>query len=373
MALSPFRIPRSVFRNRSPFLLVAGARPNFMKVAPIARVFRQRKIAHRLLNTGQHHDPALSDVFLRELGLGAPDYNLAVRSGTHAQTTARVLERAEPILQKLRPRAVIVVGDVNSTLAAALAAAKLHLPVAHVEAGLRSRDRSMPEETNRILTDLLSDLLLTPSADADANLRAEGIPQSRIARVGNVMIDSLRIALQGEPPIPKAEADDFFLMTFHRPSNVDSRTGLLRLIHFLDQAARLRPVLLPLHPRTRARLRKLGLWQKIAAIAGLRLTEPVGYFDFIRHMRRARAVVTDSGGIQEETSHLGVPCLVMRTTTERPVCVRLGTSELMGEDYDKALRRLGVILRGRWKKPKPIPLWDGHAAERIVAALLDRF
>ncbi len=355
--------------NASPFLLVAGARPNFMKVAPIAREFRRRRIAHRLLNTGQHHDAALSSVFLHELGLGRPDYNLGVGSGSHAQTTARVLERAEPILQKLRPRAVIVVGDVNSTLAMALAATKLHIPVAHVEAGLRSRDRLMPEETNRILTDLISDLLLTPSADADANLRGEGIPASRIARVGNVMIDSLVDALKRA----RRPTSDFLLMTFHRPSNVDSLAGLKRLTDFLKKATQLLPVELPLHPRTRVQLQKHRLWKTFSAIPNLRIMEPVGYFDFVNRMRCARAVVTDSGGVQEETSYLGVPCLIMRTTTERPICVERGTAELMGENYNRALARLRSILRGNWKKPKPIPLWDGKTAPRIVKSLLGMF
>ncbi len=356
-----------------PFLLVAGARPNFMKVAPIAREFRKRKIHHQLLNTGQHHDPALSDVFLRDLGLGKPDYNLGVGSGTHAQTTARVLKRAEPILQKLKPRGVIVVGDVNSTLAMALTATKLHIPVAHVEAGLRSRDRSMPEETNRILTDMISDMLLTPTADADMNLRKEGIPASRIVRVGNVMIDSLVAALRRFPADSEHGNPDFLLMTFHRPSNVDSRDGLVRLIAFLKKAAQLLPVQLPLHPRSCVQLRKHRLWKSITSIPHLHIFKPLGYFDFVNQMRHATAVVTDSGGIQEETSWLGIPCLIMRTSTERPVCIDHGTAELMSGNYDLALSRIHVILEGRWKKPKPIPLWDGRAADRIVRALASRF
>lgn len=355
----------------SVFLLVAGARPNFMKVAPIAREMRRRRIPYRLLHTGQHHDPSLSRIFLRDLGLGRPDYNLDVGSGSHSQTTARVLERSEPILQKLRPRAVVVVGDVNSTLALALASVKLHIPVAHVEAGLRSRDRSMPEEINRIATDLISDLLLTPSADGDANLRSEGVSPARIVRVGNVMIDSLAVALQHLPRAARGE--DFFLMTFHRPSNVDSRTGLLRLIRFLRQSATLLPVELPLHPRTQARLKKFRLWKPFRTIPHLRLLDPMGYFDFVGRMRLARAVVTDSGGVQEETTHLGVPCLIMRTTTERPICCTHGTAELMGEDYDAALQRLRHLLRGKWKKNRRIPLWDGHAATRIVTALCRHF
>ncbi len=356
-----------------PFLLIAGARPNFMKVAPLARAMRRRGVAWRLLHTGQHHDPLLSDVFLRELRLGRPHYHLNVGSGSHAQTVARALERAEPVLQKLRPRAVVVVGDVNSTLALALAATKLHLPVAHVEAGLRSRDRAMPEEINRILTDQISDLLLTPSPDADANLRAEGIPPARIRRVGNVMIDSLTFALRRSPPVPVKNSAEFWLMTFHRPSNVDAKDGLRRLIRFLREAAVLRPVEFPLHPRTRASLEGHGLWKAFCAIPNLRIVRPIGYFDFVDRMRRARAVVTDSGGVQEETAFLGIPCLVMRTTTERPICVTRGTTELMGGDFEGALRRLRKILAGRWKKPRPIPLWDGKTADRIVTALLKTF
>ncbi len=354
---------------KNPFLLVAGARPNFMKVAPIARILRKRRVAFRLLNTGQHHDPALSDVFLKQLRLGSPDYNLGVGSGTHAETTARVLERGEKILLKLKPRAVIVVGDVNSTFAMALAAVKLHLPVAHVEAGLRSRDPSMPEEINRILTDRISDLLFTPSSDADANLKAEGIPSRKKVRVGNVMIDSLVAAL---PLLPKPIEKSFVLMTFHRPSNVDSAAGLKQLTFFLKDVAKRIPIVLPLHPRTRTQLKKFHMWDFLIRIPNLKLTGPLGYFEFLNHMRSARAVVTDSGGIQEETTYLGVPCLVMRTTTERPICVKYGTAMLLGSNYTMATACLEGILDGIWKKPKPIPLWEGHAAERIVSALIKR-
>jgi UDP-N-acetylglucosamine 2-epimerase (non-hydrolysing) len=363
----------STLSRTPPFLLVAGARPNFMKVAPILRELRRRRIPSRLMNTGQHHDPALSDVFLRDLGLGRPDYNLEVGSGTHAEVTARVLRHSEPVLLALKPRAVVVVGDVNSTLAVALAAGKLNLPVVHVEAGLRSRDRMMPEETNRILTDCISDLLLTPSRDADANLRQEGIPASRIACVGNVMIDSLEFALRKLRSSAGKCGDSGFLMTFHRPSNVDARDGLERLGRFLKAAAALRPVLLPLHPRTRRRLEQSRLWNAFRSIPNLQIVEPLAYFDFVDRMRRATAVVTDSGGIQEETSYLKMPCLVMRTTTERPICCQRGTAELIGEDFERALRRLRAILDGRWKRGCPIPLWDGHTAHRIVSVLLKRF
>ncbi|MDD2708751.1 MAG: UDP-N-acetylglucosamine 2-epimerase (non-hydrolyzing) [Verrucomicrobiae bacterium] len=357
-------------KSSSPFLVVAGARPNFMKVAPILREMRRRNIPCRLLNTGQHHDPALSDIFLKELGLGKPAYNLEVGSGSHAIVTARVMERCEPIIQKLRPRAVVVVGDVNSTLAAALTAAKLRVPVAHVEAGLRSRDRAMPEEINRIATDHVSDLLLTPSSDANANLRQEGIPNSKIKLVGNVMIDSLQLALRRKNRGLSAPKGDYFLMTFHRPSNVDSRDGLKRLAAFLDSAARLLPVHLPLHPRTQNRISGFKLGKLFTTTPRLHLHPPLGYFDFIHWLRNARGVVTDSGGIQEETAHLNVPCLIMRTTTERPICVTRGSSELIGEDYDKALSRLRRIRLGRWKQAKSIPLWDGHTAHRIVDALV---
>jgi UDP-N-acetylglucosamine 2-epimerase (non-hydrolysing) len=334
---------------------------------------RRRGVPCRLLNTGQHHDPLLSDIFLRELGLGRPDISLGVGSGSHAATVARALERAEPVLQRLNPRAVVVVGDVNSTLALALAASKLHLPVAHVEAGLRSRDRTMPEEINRVLTDQISDLLLTPSADADVNLRAEGVPSARICRVGNVMIDSLVFALRGRRPRRVTEGEGFWLMTFHRPSNVDSKDGLRRLICFLRSAAGMLPVELPLHPRTRARLEAFGLWKSFHSIPGLRLHLPLGYLDFVDRMRRARAVVTDSGGVQEETAFLGIPCLVMRDTTERPICLTRGTTELFGGDFERALRRLAAARRGAWKKPHPIPRWDGRSGERIVSALVRRF
>jgi UDP-N-acetylglucosamine 2-epimerase (non-hydrolysing) len=355
----------------SPFLLVTGARPNFMKVAPIAREMRKRKIAYRLLHTGQHHDPALSDVFLKELGLGRPHFSLGVGSGSHAQVTARVMRNSEPILNKLKPRAVVVVGDVNSTLAMAVTASKMHIPIVHVEAGLRSRDRTMPEETNRVLTDVISDLLLTPSADADRNLKKEGISSQRIARVGNVMIDSLKAALSKAAQSKSRRS--FVLMTFHRPSNVDSKTGLERLIRFLKETSSFTPIELPLHPRTHHQLQKFGLLKRIQSIPGLSLTKPMGYFEFISKMRSAAAVVTDSGGIQEETSYLGIPCLIMRTTTERPVCITHGTAELMGENFVKATRRLREILKGKRKWGKKIPLWDGKTATRIVAALTARF
>jgi UDP-N-acetylglucosamine 2-epimerase (non-hydrolysing) len=354
-----------------PFLLVTGARPNFMKVAPIAREMRKRKISYRLLHTGQHHDPALSDIFLKQLGLGRPHFSLGVGSGTHAQVTARVMRNAEPILTKLKPRAVVVVGDVNSTLAMAVTASKMHLPIVHVEAGLRSGDRMMPEETNRILTDVISDLLLTPSADADQNLKLEGISSERIARVGNVMIDSLKIALS-KAPRTKSKSE-FVLMTFHRPSNVDSKSGLEKLIRFLKQVSSFTQIELPLHPRTHHQLQKFGLLKNLQGIRGLSLSEPIGYFEFASKMRSASAVVTDSGGIQEETSYLGVPCLIMRTTTERPICITHGTAELMGENFSRAAKRLRDILRGKPKRKKKIPLWDGKTAKRIVSVLRARY
>lgn len=359
--------------KKSPFLIVAGARPNFMKVAPICREMRKRGISYKFLNTGQHHDPSLSDVFFKELGLGRPDYNLEVGSGTHAQTTARVMERSEPIISQLKPRCVIVVGDVNSTLAISMTATKLHVPIAHVEAGLRSHDWKMPEEINRIVTDRVSNLLLTPSPDADENLKKEGFAKQRIVRVGNVMIDSLVYTLGKKSLSNFIKKSNFLLMTFHRPSNVDSLKGLKKLLNFLEQSARLLPIQLPLHPRTKVQLEKFKLTKAAQAIQGLELLPPLSYSDFVQRMQHATAVVTDSGGIQEETSYLGIPCLIMRTTTERPICISKGTSELMGEDYDKAHIRLRSIVKSGKVKAVKIPLWDGRAAVRIVRALAERY
>jgi len=364
-------------KKRAPLrlLLVAGARPNFMKVAPLLRELRARPglFEARLVHTGQHYDEAMSDIFFEELEIPKPDIHLGVGSGSHAVQTARIMEAFEKVLVADRPDWVVVVGDVNSTLACSVVAAKMSPPVrvAHVEAGLRSRDRSMPEEVNRVVTDALSDLLFTTSADADVNLRHEGIERRRIHRVGNVMIDTLRRFLA------RADSSDvmrrlgiaapFALLTLHRPSNVDDEAALRRIFTALETVAQEIPIVFPVHPRTVKMMRELGVGADAGGSGGLRLIEPLGYPDFLHLQKRARLVLTDSGGIQEEASILGVPCLTLRENTERPITTTRGTNVLVGSDTKKILGAARRILRAPVPRPRPIPLWDGRAAGRIAA------
>jgi UDP-N-acetylglucosamine 2-epimerase (non-hydrolysing) len=358
-------------------LHVVGARPNFMKVAPLIVQLRRIAGVHQVLvHTGQHYDAKMSDVFFQDLGMPAPDVHLGVGSGTHAQQTAKVMTEIEPVLLREKPDMAVVAGDVNSTLAVALVAAKLGIPVAHIEAGLRARDWGMPEEVNRVLTDRLSDLLFTPSRDGDANLIAEGIEPRRIHFVGNVMIDSLRAAL------PRARESHiherlglrrgaYALATVHRPSNVDEPAALARVVAALSETAALTPIVFPIHPRTRARIEADGkLRARLAATPGLQLTEPLGYLDFLALVEGARLVMTDSGGIQEETTALSVPCLTMRENTERPVTVEVGTNQLVGCDPAQIVPAAAAVLAGRAKKGALPELWDGKAAERIADVLV---
>jgi UDP-N-acetylglucosamine 2-epimerase (non-hydrolysing) len=353
--------------------VVAGTRPNFMKVAPILRALTQRNVPARLVHTGQHFDAAMSDVFFRDLGMPVPDARLQAGGGTHAEQTAAVLVGVEKELIANRPRALVVVGDVTSTVASALAAAKLGIPVVHVEAGLRSRDWTMPEEINRVVTDQLSDLLLTPSADAAPNLRAEGIADERIVFVGNVMIDSLHYACN-RPTDALArfglDAGRYALATLHRPANVDAREPMERMLDALSAIATRIPLLFPVHPRTVARAASLGLEERMRAIAGLRIVDPIGYDDFVTLMARAKLVATDSGGIQEETTALGVPCLTMREGTERPITVSEGTNTVVALDAARIAREVDAILGGRGKTGRVPEGWDGHAGERIADAVL---
>ncbi|MFN2597745.1 MAG: non-hydrolyzing UDP-N-acetylglucosamine 2-epimerase [Pyrinomonadaceae bacterium] len=357
---------------------VVGARPNFMKVAPIAEAMRRRgrEFAPLLVHTGQHYDARMSDDFFRDLGLPRPDVHLGVGSGTHAQQTAAVMQRFEPVVLEHKPDWVVVVGDVNSTVACALVCAKLNTRVAHVEAGLRSRDRTMPEEINRLLTDQIADLLLTPSPDADENLRAEGIPAERIRFVGNVMIDSLYAQLERASRSRVREdlgvkGEPYAVVTLHRPSNVDERATLARILAALERIGERLPVIFPIHPRTRARLDEFGLADDVRAAAPrLRLTEPLGYLDFLRLMSGARLVLTDSGGLQEETTALNIPCLTLRENTERPITVELGTNRVVGTDADRIVREAFASLDVR-RESAP-PLWDGQAADRILNALLEK-
>lgn len=354
-------------------LHVVGARPNFMKVAPLIVQLRKRGAQQVLVHTGQHYDVKMSDVFFQDLGMPAPDVHLGVGSGTHAQQTAKVMVEIEPVLDREKPDVVVVAGDVNSTVAVALVAAKAQIPVAHVEAGLRSRDWGMPEEVNRVVTDRLSQLLFTPSRDGDENLLAEGTPKERIHFVGNVMIDSLRAAL------PRAEErtihreleltrGKYALVTLHRPANVDDPVVFARLLDALGTVAKRVPVVFPIHPRTRARL------AQDAALRGrvpeaMRLCDPLGYLDFLALTAHAALVLTDSGGIQEETTALQVPCLTLRENTERPVTVTVGTNQLVGRDPERIVPAAAAILEGRAKRGAIPELWDGRAAERIAAVL----
>src|SRR3954470_6929430 len=341
-----------------------------MKIAPIIAELRKRPgVDQVLVHTGQHYDARMSDVFFQDLGMPDPDVHLGVGSGSHAQQTAKIMLEIEPVLVREKPDLVMVAGDVNSTIGVALVAAKLGLKIAHVEAGLRSRDWTMPEEINRVLTDRLSDLLFTPSPDGDENLRAEGIDPSRVHFVGNVMIDSLQAAL------PRARESrihqrlelrrrDYALATLHRPANVDDPAALSRLISALTEVAGQIPVVFPIHPRTRSRL-PAGFEAK-----GLKLVEPLGYLDFLALTASARLVLTDSGGIQEETTALGVPCLTLRENTERPVTVDVGTNQLVGTDPAKAVAAAREVLQGRGKRGRIPELWDGRAAERVADVLV---
>lgn len=347
-------------------LHVVGARPNFMKLAPVREALTKVPgIRQTVVHTGQHYDANMSEVFFQQLGMPAPDLNLNVGSGTHARQTADIMIGIEPVIAQLRPDLVLVYGDVNSTVAASLVCAKLGVRIGHVEAGLRSRDRSMPEEINRLVTDQLSDLLFTPSADADDNLRQEGIPAERIHCVGNVMIDTLSRLLPAcsnhtVPDLPKQYA----LVTLHRPSNVDDLPWLNSLLQSLAHLSRDLAVIFPAHPRTRQRIMESGLRE--SNDYRLRLLDPQPYLVFLALQRDAAVVITDSGGIQEETSFLGVPCLTMRENTERPITLTKGTNILVGRDIARMRHEVERILAGNKKTSVPIPLWDGHAAERIA-------
>jgi UDP-N-acetylglucosamine 2-epimerase (non-hydrolysing) len=355
---------------------VVGARPNLPKIAPIIREMqRHPEIEPLLLHTGQHYDENLSNIFFRQMGIPEPHVNLGVGSGTHAEQTAEILKRVEPIFLKQQPSLILVVGDVNSTIAVSLAAVKMGIPVAHVEAGLRSFDRSMPEEINRVLTDALAEYLFATEDDAVNNLLREGRPPEFIYLVGNVMIDSL---LHFLPFAQQSRIGDelglrngngwkpFGVLTLHRPSNVDSTEKLAGLLGAVDAIAQHVPIVFPVHPRTHQRLCRGGIKHH----PQLRLIEPLGYLDFLCLLSKATLALTDSGGIQEETTALGVPCLTLRENTERPVTVSQGTNVIVGTNPSKIVAATEQILRGDGKKGRTPPLWDGHAADRIVEIIL---
>jgi UDP-N-acetylglucosamine 2-epimerase (non-hydrolysing) len=354
-------------------LYVVGTRPNFVKTAPVVAALRARLPdgRHAIVHTGQHYDRLMSEVFLAELGVPAPDHMLEVGSGSHAEMTARTMERLEPVLAEERPDLVVVPGDVNSTLAAVLTAVKLGIPVAHVEAGLRSFDLTMPEEVNRIVADRFSELLFLHSAEAVDNLRAEGIPEARAHMVGNTMIDTL-VALEDRFRAASAaarlgvEPGAYALVTLHRPALVDGPL-LPETLAQLAALAREMPVVFPVHPRTRKMMESLD-----AEHPGLLLTEPLGYLDFLSLLADAGAVLTDSGGIQEETTYLGIPCFTLRANTERPITISAGTNTLLGLD-PAAIAGIPAALAARGAPPsEPPPLWDGHAAERIAEIVIAR-
>jgi UDP-N-acetylglucosamine 2-epimerase (non-hydrolysing) len=342
---------------------VVGARPNFMKAAPVVKALNLQTDFHQVIvHTGQHYDANMSEIFFRQLEIPEPDINLDVGSGSHAQQTAQIMSRFEPIGLKRKPDIVLVYGDVNSTVATALVCSKLHIPVGHVEAGLRSFDRSMPEEINRLLTDQVADLLFTPSVDGNENLLREGVPEEKIHLVGNVMIDTLVRLL------PKADNSilhdsDYALVTLHRPSNVDEPHMLRNIISTLDEISQKLRVIFPIHPRTRSRLKELKL---TTTNQSLKLIDPVGYLQFLALQKHASVLITDSGGIQEETTYLGVPCLTVRENTERPVTITTGTNMLVGTDMEKLKAEVGRILSGEVKRGTVPPLWDGKASERIT-------
>jgi len=347
-----------------------------MKVAPIVAAMNERpsKFTSLVLHTGQHYDAMMSDAFFSDLELPQPDIHLGVGSGTHAVQTASIMQRFEPVVLKEKPDWVLVVGDVNSTIACALVCVKLGIRVAHVEAGLRSRDRTMPEEINRVLTDQIADLLLTPSPDADVNLRNEGIPAERIRFVGNVMIDSLFKNLErARKSNIKNElglSGDYSVLTLHRPANVDAREPFERIIDALESVSAQLPVIFPAHPRTRKTLKDLGLESRLATLANVRIVDPLGYLDFLALYSNARLVMTDSGGIQEETTALGIPCLTLRENTERPITIEHGTNVLVGTNTASIINEATKALNGPAKRVNhDIPLWDGHAAERILDVL----
>jgi len=354
--------------------VVAGARPNFVKVAPVIRALRSRGLEIRLVHTGQHYDEAMSQAFFRDLGIPRPDVDLGVGSGSHGAQTAAVLEAFEADLMKVRPDAVVVVGDVNSTLAASLAAVKLGVKVAHVEAGLRSFDRTMPEEINRLLTDRISEWLFVTEASGVQNLKNEGLPDEGIFLVGNVMIDSLEASRKtwqntGEPRGTSARGR-YAVMTLHRPSNVDDAETLAGILDAVEDLGKRMSIVFPIHPRTARRVHEFGLETRLGSLAGIETVNPMGYMEFLKLFSCADIILTDSGGAQEEAVVLGVPCVTLRDSTERPVTLEMGGNRLVGSDPARIREGVAEALgidRETLKRP---PLWDGRAAERIADILI---
>ncbi len=357
---------------------IAGARPNFMKVAPILAVLRDHpRLVGKLVHTGQHYDDNMSDSFFAELELPVPDFHLGAGSDTHARQTARIMTAFEEVLPELAPDLVLVVGDVNSTIACTLVAVKAGIRVGHVEAGLRSFDRSMPEEINRILTDQIADLHFITEESAECNLLREGVAPEKIHFTGNTMIDTLvrmqpRIAAAGARNALGLPAGGYAVMTQHRPSNVDTAPRLTQLVALIRKMSPRLPLVFPVHPRTRQNLSRFGLWDELTAIDGLTLLAPQPYVDFMSLISDARMVMTDSGGIQEETTYLGIPCVTQRTSTERPVTTTLGTNVLIGDSTELAFAEFERILAGEARQGSIPPLWDGRCAQRIIDILAEQ-
>ena len=349
------------------FIHIVGARPNFMKASPVWDALAERGASQMLIHSGQHYDEALSAVFFEQLGMPRPDVNLGVGSGSHASQTAEIMVGLEPLFEQHKPKALILYGDVNSTLAAAIVAAKMGIRIAHVEAGLRSFDRDMPEEINRLVTDALSEWYFTPSADGDEHLLSEGVPESKIHRVGNVMIDTL-VRLLPRARCPEGldvEPGAYGLVTLHRPSNVDDAKQLGAIFSALSELREL-PIIFPMHPRTRARVEEFGL----TVSDHVQLVDPLGYLEFLWLQQHAVVVLTDGGGMQEETTYLQVPCLTLRENTERPITCSEGTNELIGQDMPRLIEAVRAILAGQAKSGRIPEGWDGKASERIADVLM---
>ena len=354
---------------------VVGARPNFMKIAPLMRAYKQYNdsINPILVHTGQHYDKTMSKTFFEQLDIPRPDINLGVGSGSHAEQTAKIMMSFEKLIRNESPDMVLVVGDVNSTMACTITAAKLGIKTSHVEAGLRSFDMSMPEEINRKVTDSICDYLFTTEESANENLKNEGLNEDKIFFVGNVMIDTLSYYLDKTKdmslPINGITESNYATLTIHRPSNVDNPSVLKGILFALDKIQKDIPIIFPIHPRTMKNINQFGLSENVSSMRNLIITEPVGYLEFLRLNRTAKFVLTDSGGLQEETTYLGIPCLTLRENTERPVTINVGTNVLTHSNPDVIFKEYEKIMTGGFKKGKIPYLWDGHAAERIVAKL----
>lgn len=365
--------------NKIKIINVVGARPNFMKIAPLMKEYlKYDSIKPIIVHTGQHYDNNMSDLFFNQLQIPKPDISLGVGSHSHSKQTAKIMEKFEDVCLEVQPDAVLVVGDVNSTMACSLVASKMGIKIIHLEAGLRSYDRTMPEEINRLVTDALADILLTPSEDANQNLMKEGIPNTKIFFVGNIMIDTLYqfLPLAEKSLILenlKIQKNNYILVTLHRPSNVDKQDNLAKIFDAFDKIQREIKIIFPIHPRTRNKLSEFGLNEFVKSLKNLILAEPIGYLDFQKLMINSKLVITDSGGIQEETTALKIPCITVRENTERPITVLEGSNEIVGLDMDKLLHLTHKALNDQWKDSKIPVFWDGKTSQRVLKILHNYF